>query len=190
MRADRRTTKWLWRWRSNPLRRREDVLEAWLVLTVWAVIAVGGTLAGALTARATADVLAQQRAERTPVAAVLLSSTRQPGASSYYRASAKVRWTLPDGSTRTGNTLVDTGLGAGTHIVVYTDRQGELTTRPPSRSAADVEAAVLGATAGLGVTGATLGAGALARLRLDRRRADHWGREWATVGPTWGHKTG
>jgi hypothetical protein len=190
MRAGRRTTKWLWRWRSNPLRRREDVLEAWLVLAVWAVIAVGGALAGTVTARAAEDVFAQQRAERVPVAAVLVSDTTQPGASSYYRALAKVRWTLPDGSARTGNTLVDTGLKAGTRIVVYTDTQGELTTRPPSRSAADVEAAVLGATAALGVTGLALGAGALARLRLDRRRAGRWATEWAMVGPKWGHKTG
>lgn len=66
MHGGRRTKKTLWRWRSNPLRRRDDVLEAWLVLAVWALIAVGGTLAGVLTARAADDVFAQQRAERTP----------------------------------------------------------------------------------------------------------------------------
>lgn len=25
-----------WRWRSNPLRRHDDIVEAWLVPTVWA----------------------------------------------------------------------------------------------------------------------------------------------------------
>jgi hypothetical protein len=190
MRARRRTTRWLWRWRSNPLRRREDVLEAWLVLVVWAIVVVGGTLAGVITAHAADGVFAQQRAERIPVAAVLVSDTTQPGEKSYYRALAKVRWTLPDGSTRTGNTLVDTGLKAGTHIVIYTDPQGELSTRPPSRSAADLEAAVLGFAAGIGTTGLVLGAGGLARLRLDRRRTRLWGSEWAMVGPRWGHKTG
>lgn len=190
MPAGRRTTKWLWRWRSNPLRRREDVLEAWLVLLVWAVVTVGGTLAGVVTAHAAEDVFAQQRAERVPVAAVLVSDTTQSGAKSYYRALAEVRWTLPDGSSRTGNTLVDTGLKAGSHLVVYTDARGELTTRPPSRSAGEVEAAVLGTGAGLGVTGLALAAGGLARLRLDRRRTRRWGVEWAMVGPKWGHKTG
>jgi len=192
MRARRRTTRWLWQWRcrSNPLRRREDVLEAWLVLAVWAVIAVGGTLAGVVTARAADDVFAEQRAERMPVSAVLLSDTTRPGASDYFRVSAQVRWSLPDGSTRTGNTLVDAGLKPGTHVVVYTDPQGDLTTRPPSRSAADIEGAVLGAAAGLGVTGLALGAGALARMRLDRQRAGLWAREWAMIGPKWGHKTG
>lgn len=190
MRAHRRTTKWLWRWRSNPLRRREDVLEAWLVLAVWAIVAVGGTLAGVITARAADSVFAQQRAERVPVSAVLVTGTTEPGAKSYYRAPAEVRWMLPDGSTRSGNTLVDSGLKAGTHIVIYTDLRGELSTRPPSPSAAALEAAVLGFGAALGTTGLVLGAGALARLRLDRRRLRQWGSEWAMVGPKWGHKTG
>lgn len=66
MRAGGRAKKWLWRWRANPLRRKDDVLEAWLVLAVWALISVGGTLAGVFTARAAYDVFAQQRAERTP----------------------------------------------------------------------------------------------------------------------------
>ncbi|MFC8358546.1 hypothetical protein ACFUIY_01615 [Streptomyces griseorubiginosus] len=39
-----------WRRRSNPLRRRGDLLEARIVLTVWAVVAVGGTIAGLVTA--------------------------------------------------------------------------------------------------------------------------------------------
>lgn len=190
MRASRRTKRWLWRWRSNPLRRREDVLEAWLVLAMWVIVAVGGTLAGVVTARAADAVFAQQRAERIPVTAVLVSDTTQAGAKSYYRALAKVRWTLPDGSTRTENTLVDTGLRAGSHVVVHTDARGELTAQPPSRSAADLESAALGAAAAFAATGLTLGTGALARLWLDRRRARMWSREWAMIGPRWGHKTG
>jgi hypothetical protein len=160
------------------------------VLAVWAVIAVGGTLAGVVTAHAADEVFAQQRAERVPVSAVLLSDTTQAGAKSYYRALAKVRWTLPDGSTRTANTLVDTGLKAGSHITVHIDTRGELATRPPSPTAADLESAVLGTAAALGVTGLTLGAGGVARVALDRRRARRWDSEWAMVGPRWGHKTG
>ncbi|WP_420709208.1 hypothetical protein [Streptomyces sp. AS58] len=45
------TTKRLWRWRSNPLRRREDVVEAWVVLTVRVIVAVAGAVAGLVTAR-------------------------------------------------------------------------------------------------------------------------------------------
>jgi hypothetical protein len=189
MRGGKRTKKRLWRWRSNPLRRRDDVLEAWLVLAVWALIAVGGTLAGAVTARAADDVFAQQRAERTHVRAVLLADTPH-AASNSYRVVAKLRWTTPDGSVHTGKTLVGAGKKAGTDIEVWTDAQDELTTAPPSRDEATVEAGLLGAAAALTASGFAFGIGGLARLPLDRRRVDQWGREWDLVGPQWGHKTG
>jgi hypothetical protein len=189
MRADRRTKRWLWRWRANPLRRRDDVLEAWLVLAVWALVAMGGTLAGVLTARAADDVFAQQRAERTPVRAVLLADAPR-SASSINRAFVKARWTLADGSTHTGKTLVDGGHKAGSTIVLWTNTQGDLTTPPPSGTDAAVEAGFLGAAAALAVTGLAFGAGSAARWCLDRRRIDDWGREWDLVGPRWGHKTG
>lgn len=184
---------WSWRWRSNPLRRREDVVEAWLVLVVWAVVVVGGTVTGLLTAHAADEVFARQRAERRPVHAVLLSdlSKRTPTTrSAGDKDVARVRWTAPDGSVRTGRTLVDTGLRSGTRLVVWQDTRGTLVTAPPDATRADVEAGFLGALAGLAVTGAVHATGALARWRLDRRRIDEWGREWDLVGPRWGHRTG
>ncbi|MGW7409984.1 Rv1733c family protein [Streptomyces sp. NPDC054833] len=188
MRAGRRGKKWLWRWRANPLRRRDDVLEAWLVLAVSALIAVGGTLAGLVTARAADDVFAQQRAERTPVRAVLLTDASR-AASKSSRALVKVRWTLADGSTHTGTTLVDGGQKAGSTLVLWTNTQGNLTTRPPSGTDAAVEAGFLGAASALAVTGLTFGVGGAARWWLDRRRIAQWGSEWDLVGPKWGHKT-
>jgi hypothetical protein len=189
MRTGRRTKRWLWRWRANPLRRRDDVLEAWLVLAVWALVAVGGTLAGVLTARAADDVFAQQRAERTPVRAVL--RTEAPRATvAGYRALVKVRWTGANGSARTGKTLVDGGHKAGSAMVLWTDLQGNLAIRPPSRTDAAVEAGFLGAASALAVTGMAFGAGGAARWWLDRRRIGEWGRESDLVSPRWGHKTG
>ncbi|RPF30932.1 hypothetical protein [Streptomyces sp. TLI_185] len=189
MRTRRRTKRWLWRWRANPLRRRDDVLEAWLVLALWTLVAVGGTLAGVLTARAADDAFTEQRAERNPVRAVLLTDT-PPSEAKSYRAFTQVRWTGRDGSARTGRTLVDGGLRAGSTTVLWTDRQGNLTTRPPNRTDAAVEAGLLGAASALAVTGLVFGAGGAARWWLDRRRIDEWGREWDLVGPRWGHKTG
>ncbi|MCI3279280.1 Rv1733c family protein [Streptomyces cylindrosporus] len=188
MRTGRRTKQWLWRWRANPLRRRDDVLEAWLVLAVWAVVAVGGTLAGAVTARAADDVFTQQRAERTPVQAVVVSDAAQSAARGY-RSLVTVRWTRPDGSARTDTTVVSASPKAGARMEVWTNAKGELTTAPPSPAGAALEAAFLGASAALAATGLAAGAGAAARWRLDRRREDRWGREWDTVGPRWGHKT-
>lgn len=181
-----------WRWRSNPLRRRDDVVEAWIVLAVWAVVAVGGTVAGLVTATTAEETFARQRAERHPVRAVLLADvpTRASAVrSSGDKALAKIRWTAPDDSARTDLTLVDTGLRAGTGLTVWQDGHGTLATAPPSPSEATVEAGLLGTFAGLALTGAVYAMGALARWRLDRRRIDEWGREWDLVDPKWGHRT-
>ncbi|MFG3203607.1 hypothetical protein [Streptomyces sp. NPDC048192] len=41
-----------WRWRRNPLRRRSDVVDAWLLLAAWTVALVSGLVVGLLTADA------------------------------------------------------------------------------------------------------------------------------------------
>ncbi|MET8080290.1 hypothetical protein [Streptomyces sp. NPDC005303] len=192
MRRDVPTRKRFWRWRSNPLRRHDDVIEAWVLLAVWAVVAVGGAIAGLVTAHAVDEVLARQRAERHPVHAVLVADL--PGRTSSVRSSgdkatAKVRWTAPDGSPRTGHTVVDTGLRAGDDLVLWLDSRNTPTTAPPSTAEAAVEAGVLGAGAGLALTGTVCAAGAFVRWRLDKRRIDSWGREWDLAEPTWGHRT-
>ncbi|MPY39119.1 hypothetical protein FNH04_04020, partial [Streptomyces phyllanthi] len=190
-RKPKRTSLDLWRWRSNPLRRRDDVMEAWLLLAMWALIVVGGTLAGVVIARAADEEFALQRAERTPVRAVLLTDVPRTASTDSGvgtgMALAKVRWTAPDGSTRTDKTLVDTGQKAGTRITVWTDGQERLSPEPSTPTEAAVEAGVLGAAAALALGGAVFAAGRTARWGLDRRRIKQWGREWDLVGPQWGH---
>ncbi|MDH6522250.1 hypothetical protein [Streptomyces sp. SAI-090] len=190
----KKATKRLWRWRSNPLRRRDDVVEAWIVLAVWTVIALAGTLAGVVTAHAADAVFAQQRAERSPVRAILLTDAPRTisaiGGAGGDQTRAAVRWTAPDGSVRTGRTLVDAGQNAGSRTTVWTSAQGDLSTRPPSPAGAAVEAGGLGASAALALAGVVYGTGRAARGWLERRRIDQWGTEWALVGPQWGHKTG
>ncbi|GGJ06641.1 Rv1733c family protein [Streptomyces brasiliensis] len=193
MRAGRNARKRLWRWRSNPLRRHDDVIEAWIVLAAGAVIAVGGTVAGLVTAHTADEVFARQRAERQPVRAVLVTDAPASGPATWgagTQARATVRWAAPDGRVRTGPTLVDTGSKAGTGVEVWQDGRGRLTNPPTESTEAAVESAVLAIGAAGAVAALTLGAGALARWRLDRRRIDSWGQEWDLVGPRWGHKTG
>jgi hypothetical protein len=91
---------------------------------VWAVVVVGGTVAGLVTANAAADVFSRQRAERHSTRAVLL--TTAPAAVSgvegaHNRVAAGIRWTADDGSARTGRTLVETGQKADTKIAVWLD---------------------------------------------------------------------
>ncbi|WP_405776688.1 hypothetical protein [Streptomyces sp. NBC_01538] len=188
-----RKRKWLWRWRNNPLRRRDDIVEAWIVLAVWAVVAVGGTVTGLLTTHAALDVFAHQRADRQTVRAVLLDDVRRAtvarGGSTDGRMTS-VSWMTPEGATRTGRTLVDTGLKAGAHVTVWQDGQGRLTAAPPTTEEATIESGSLGIAAAASFAGLAFGTGAVVRWRLERRRIDQWGLEWELVGPRWGHKTG
>ncbi|MFL5995931.1 MAG: hypothetical protein ACJ736_16780 [Streptomyces sp.] len=189
----KRTKKWFWRWRNNPLRRRTDIAEAWIMPALWTLVVVGGTVAGLATAHATDETLAQLRTDRHSTYAVLLADAPKHDSSwrsSGDKVSATVRWTTPDGSPATGSTLVGTGLKAATRVVVWQNGRGALTTAPPSAGEAAVEAGALGTAAGLALTGAVLGVGAVVRWRLDRQRIDSWGREWDLMGPQWGHRTG
>lgn len=187
------TTKRLWRWCDNPLRRRDDVIEAWVVLAVWTVFAAGGTTAGLLTARAADDAFARQRAERQSVRAVVLhdvpATASGPGTGSG-RLMTAVRWTAADGSPRTGSAPVPTGSRAGSDVRIWQDARGRLSPAPPTPTKAAVESGVAGAAAATAVGGLAFGAGTVARRRLDRRRLDAWGREWILVEPRWGHRTG
>ncbi|MFD8217877.1 hypothetical protein ACFV2U_30235 [Streptomyces sp. NPDC059697] len=171
----------LWRWRSNPLRRHGDILEAWIVLVVWTVVALGGILIGVVTDHATEESLAQLRHERHSVHAVLLESTTPAvptgEGTAYGPVRADVRWTASDGSLRTGRTLVESGHKAGSKVVVWMNGKGQLTTEPTSAPAA-AEAAMFGAAAALAFGGLVLAAGRVARWRLDHRRYEPWDQEW------------
>ncbi|MFF4487837.1 hypothetical protein ACFY0F_15300 [Streptomyces sp. NPDC001544] len=188
-----RTTSPLWRWRGNPLRRHDDVLEAWIVLAVWLIVAIGGAIVGVVTARTVGDGFARERAERRPVRAVLLVDVPQTAGDHVVtdgdRVMAKVRWTVPDGSSRSSRTWVRPGQSAGAQLTVWTDARGRPTVQPRTGTQAAVEAGVYGGAAALALAGVTVGAGAGARYWLDRRRIDAWGREWELVGPRWSHRT-
>ncbi|MDX2593179.1 MULTISPECIES: hypothetical protein [Streptomyces] len=183
----------LWRWRKNPLRRREDILEAWVVLAVWLVVVIGSAAAAVVTARAAGAEFAHQRADRSQVRAVLLADA--PGGtsaawSSGGRVWVPLRWTAPDGTSRTGRAPVDSGLRAGARVVVWQDGHGRIAAgRPTGGADGVVQAGLFGAAAALAVAAPACLAGAVARAHLDRRRLTRWDREWERVGPHWGHRT-
>ncbi|NGO06239.1 hypothetical protein G5C60_00710 [Streptomyces sp. HC44] len=192
MAAFRGPRVWLWRWRRNPLRRRSDELEAWIVLATWALTLATALLTGFATAHAVKDSLAQQRAEWHPVLALTSENTPAPTTttSSTERVWAEVRWTAGDGSAHTGQARVAPGSTAGTPVMVWTDRDGRLVTKPASESQAELRAGLAGSLVGASAAAVPLGAGRLLRQRLDRRRMEQWDAEWERVGPQWGWKTG
>ncbi|MCM1940307.1 hypothetical protein NC239_19050 [Streptomyces sp. G3] len=179
----------LWRWRRNPLRRREDVLEAWILLFVWFVIAVAGPVAGVLASHAAAHSAAERRVERHSATATLVSdasgnplSTGTAGG----RVDAAVRWTAPDGTRHSGRIPVDEGMKAGSRVTVWTDSQNQLTTAPPSATQAGVDAAFMGAASSFAVVAAAAAGYYGARVVLNRRRRAAWAHEWEDVGSQWG----
>lgn len=184
----------LWRWRRNPLKRRSDVVEAWVALVAGLVMAVGGTAAGVATSAAVEQPLLAERAERHPVSARLLENApavpQAADGGKAGRVPATVRWKAPDGSVHTGVARVREGQSAGTATVVWTDTHGRLVAEPLTQREAETRAALTGATAATGVCLATLAGQRTVRWRLDRRRAAEWERAWAEVEPRWSSRGG
>ncbi|WP_333778266.1 Rv1733c family protein [Streptomyces sp. IBSBF 3136] len=182
----------LWRWRKNPLRRREDLVEAWVLLAVWLVVVIGAAAAALVTARAAGGQFAHQRADRHPVRAVLRADASGGTAAAWSsggRVWVPVRWTAPDGTPRTGRAPVESGLRAGARVALWQDEQGRITAgRPTGGVEGAAQAGLFGAAAALAVAAPACLAGAVARAHLDRRRLARWDREWEQVGPRWGHR--
>ncbi|GAA3785312.1 hypothetical protein GCM10022206_26410 [Streptomyces chiangmaiensis] len=178
----------MWRWRRNPLRRRSDRLEAWIVLVTWVFVLLAGVLAGWAAAGAADHAVAVRNARAHPVQAVLTEdAARTPqGVPEYSDGSvwAKVSWTVA-GVTRTGLTRVGPGQKAGTTVTVWTSRGGELVSKPVGAAQARLQAELVGSLAGAGAAGGVLVCGRFARGRLERRRMQAWDREWESVGPRW-----
>jgi hypothetical protein len=186
---------WLWRWRRNPLKRRADRIEAWVVLGVWTLTVLAGVQAGTAVSRWVEDGLARERVEWRPLVGRL--AERAPGtpaeggaASRADRVWARATWTAVDGSAHSGQLRVPAGSPAGTPVTVWTDREGRQVTRPITPAQARVRAGLLGGAAGLAAAAVPLVGGRALLGRLERRRIDQWDAEWSRFGPMWGRTTG
>ncbi|MEU6813925.1 hypothetical protein [Streptomyces sp. NPDC046860] len=184
---------WLWRFRRGPLRRRADMVEGWVLLGLWLLTLLAGTVAGLAAARSVEHGLAHERATWHPMVAYVVS--RAPGrsgsrSSSGERVWARVRWTGSDGSLRTGEIRVAPGAETGAPVAVWTDGRGRLVTRPATASEAAVRAAFIGTLTGAGAAAVPFAGGRLLLARLERRRLALWDAEWARLGPRWGRRTG
>ncbi|MFI5967127.1 hypothetical protein ACIA8J_33845 [Streptomyces asoensis] len=185
---------WLWRWRRNPLKRRADMVEAWVVLGVWALTVLVGTVAGWTTAGAVERGLARERVEWRPLMARL--TERAPGKAVTNGAAggdqvwAKVGWTGPDGSTHNGQVRVGPGSASGTPVMIWTDRQGRLVTKPVTAAQAGLRASLVGGLAGVGAATLPFVGGRVLLGRMERRRVEQWDTDWARFDALWGRPTG
>ena len=182
----------LWRWRRSPLRRTSDLVEAWLLLVAWTVGVLGGVTAGVTAAVVADSGFDEDRFGRRQVVAVLLEAAGDaPPTHAGVRdnADATVRWTTPDGRTRTGRTAVPARTPAGTRVPVWTGTRGELVSEPAGRSDAMLKSSLVGVGASM-VTGCVVwGFARAARVLLDRRRMRQWALEWERAGTRRGGAT-
>ncbi|MGV9561360.1 Rv1733c family protein [Streptomyces sp. NPDC003480] len=193
MTAFRGPRVWWWRWRRNPLRRRSDALEAWVLLTVWVVSVVGGLLTGLAATHSVEHGLARERAEWRPVVALLTRDAPKATAATASgggRVWADVRWTGTDGRSHAGEARVAAGSRTGAAVTVWTDGSGSLVNRPASRPEARMRAVMVGVLVGASVAVVPYLGGRIARERLERRRMAQWDAAWARFGPMWGRTTG
>ncbi len=178
----------------NPLRRRSDVLEAWLVPAAAVVfLALCPLVAGLAGVWVRADNAATQRAQQSwhPVSAVLLRAAPGPeftdqGANTW-TSWEPARWKL-DGRQHIGSIPVTAGSAAGSTQTVWLDSHGHVHVPPltPAQLGQTVDAAMLIWLAGLAVVVSILTL--LARWILDRRRLAGWEAGWLAVGPGWSHQ--
>ncbi|MEV6104709.1 hypothetical protein AB0M28_08330 [Streptomyces sp. NPDC051940] len=185
----------LWRWRTNPLRRRVDVLESWIVLLAAVFAIVGGAAAGVAVGAGLYDAMIDQRAERQQVRAVLVEDPEPARISTIGvhddRRRAVVRFTSADGRPVTATARVPAGLQAGDKATVWTDAARErVTPPPPGDTDALLQATLTGVSVAVTVAGLTWLARCLVGRRLDRSRLRTWEYEWTRVGPEWRRKHG
>ncbi|MEU6255809.1 hypothetical protein [Streptomyces sp. NPDC047043] len=187
-----------WRWRSNPLRRHSDVVEAWIVLLAWTAATVLAVLAGVVGAQGAQRAVEHDRAGRLPVSAVLVKTVPGSGRDvvtgiRYDRVLATVRWTdRSDGkaTVRTGTIDVKPTAKPGSTVPAWTDGHGRLVSAPVGRAEAMTRVVLAGTGVALVAGMTVLGVGQMVRLRVQRRATERWGAEWERVGRRWGHTTG
>lgn len=180
----------LWRWRRNPLRRRSDLVEAWLLLATLVLALLAGAFAGVTAAGVVDGSIEERREDTRPVTAVLVedaahalpASVTEDGDGGVW---AKVRWTAPDGAVNTGRAEVEAGTKAGAEVTVWNDLAGRLATAPPQGAEARFQVVMAGTTVAVATGGLVVLGGGLLRYRLRWRRLAEWEAEWQRVEPAW-----
>ena len=176
---------------GNPLRRRSDLIDAWLVPVAIVVFLALCPLVLTLTSSwMRAANASEQRAEATwqHVPAVLLQAVPGPALTSHGTNSwitwTPARWTAA-GIQRTADVPARSGSRAGSTVTVWLDRAGHVRMPPltPGQAGDRILEARLVGLAVLAVLLAILVL--LGRRVLDRRRLAGWETAWLSVGPTW-----
>ncbi|MDT0441384.1 Rv1733c family protein [Streptomyces johnsoniae] len=176
-----------WRWRNNPLRRRNDLFQAWVGLLLAVAVgvatpltgwAVGASVHGSLSATAEQ----QARTGRHLTAVLVHDAPRHPEPGSAEaretRYPAEVAYTAPDGTGRTATADVVPGLAAGAGVRVWVDGDGDIADPPAGPEDIRYRAIGWGSAAGCTVLATGKLAYAVTAHLLDRRRSAAWSDAW------------
>ena len=176
---------------GNQLRRRSDVVDAWLVPVAIVVFLALCPLVFSVTGNWARNAnVSEQRAQASwhPVQAVLLQVVPGPQQADH-GTNTWITWTparwIAAGIQHTADVPARSGTRAGTVVTVWLDRAGKVHLPPltPGGASARVFEARLAGLAVLAVALAIMIV--LARRVLDRRRLAGWEHAWLSVGPTW-----
>ena len=175
----------------NPLRRRWDLIDGWLLPAALIAFLVLGPLAATVAGLwVRADNTAVQRADKSwhQVSAVLLEPVPGPlfsanGANSWLVWSP-ARW-VADGRPRAGDVPAPAGASADTAVKVWVNQAGQVQPPPLTAAGARNRIMIAAAFALAGLTALLMAAAVAVRLVLDRKRIASWEAGWHAVGPQW-----
>jgi hypothetical protein len=176
---------------GNPLRRRSDVIDAWLLPVAIVVFLALCPLVLALTGNwmRTANA-SEHRAQASwhHVQAVLVQAVPGPSQTNHGTNSwitwTPARWTAA-GVEHTASVPAVSGSPAGSVVTVWFDSKGSVHLPPltPGQAGSRVLEARLTGLAILAVVLAIMTM--VVRRFLDRRRVASWEHAWLSVGPSW-----
>ena len=179
---------------SNPLRRRTDVVDAWLVpvaiVVFLALCPLALTVTGSMMRTANSRELRAQASWHS-VTATLLQPLPGPEVGARgpdnWLTWTPAQWTA-NGVQRTADVPARSGSTAGSKVIVWLDRAGKVHMPPLTKAQASdrVEVTQVIILAALAVLLAIMAL--LSHRILDRRRLAGWEQAWLSVGPTWSRR--
>jgi hypothetical protein len=173
---------------GNPLRRRTDRIEAWLLpAAAAAFLALSPLVAGGTGSLVRTDIAAARQAEHSwhHVPAVVLKPVAGPAsAADTWTVWAPARWTAA-GGRHVANVPVPARTSAGSLVTVWLDRAGKVELPPLTAGQARGHVIAMTLIALAILAGFLAGMVSLTRWVLNRRRLTAWEIAWRSVAPIW-----
>jgi hypothetical protein len=178
----------------NPLRRRTDRIETWIMVGLLVLFLIGVPLSWLGIGRwVQQGGLREQRAQQSwrTVPAVVVKGHQEPPQVLFRlpmnsTVPVLARWRAPGGPEQAKQVAVPAvDARTGSRVQVWVDSSGRVTGPPLASS--QLTKRVIGAQVLAQVTlvALLLGLAGLVRWQLNRRRLASWESEWATTGPGW-----